>query len=362
MRIAIINTIKPVPGSGDGMTEYAYQLYDRFRRKNKVDLIYSLEESKRNDVKGNIAVHSIFKSKVKRLAKENYDIIHITTQELGFAAKLLKRAGSKAKIVTSVHDLMRLADHEKRDFHKGIMQSAFNYLVSSSIKDAMAYSDMIIFSGSTVEKDSNRRFQLNNWRTTPLGPKESFRRAKIPDKKIGKHFNIGYVGALAFRKNVIFMLKTAMLLKERSNYKFIVWGSGAEKQNLHDFKEEHKLDNVSFMGFAPEKDLLKIYDSFDLFFYPTLEEGSSLPILDAQARGLPVLVYTGNHIDVEIIRCCLVAKNPQEAARIINRLATKGYEPKLRARSTKYARSFSWDRVAKETFEAYKDLTRHKAS
>ena len=356
MKIALINTIKPEPGSGDGITEYTYQLYSKLKGKNKIDLVYGVEESKRNDVKGNLIIHSIFKSKIRKLAKSDYDIIHITHQELGFAAKMLKQAGSKAKIIMSVHDLMRLDEHEKRDFHKGLLQSTFNYLVSSSIRDGLEYSDMIIFSASTVQKDSTKRFKINNYRTTLLGPKEAFRKATIPKKKRGKYFNIGWIGALAFRKNTIFMLKTALLMKDDDQYKFIIWGSGAEKQNLINFKEEHKLDNVSFMGFAPEKGLMDIYDGFDVFFYPSLEEGSSLPILDGQARGLPAIVYKDNHMDLEVTKYCFAAKDPKDAVGIIKKLAAKGYDAKSRAKSTAYARSFSWDRVAKETYQIYKEL------
>ena len=356
MKIALINTIKPEQGSGDGITDYTYRLYERLKTNNRVDLVYGIDQSKRNDIRGNLVLYSFFKSKIRKLAKMDYDIVHITNQELGFAAKILKKAGSKAKIITSIHDLMRLDEHEKRDFHRGLVQGTFNYIVSSSIHDAIGYSDMIIFSASTVQKDALRRFGVSDWRTTLLGPKEKFRTARIPAKKKGKYFNIGWVGALAFRKNVIFVLETALFMKNDDRFKFVIWGSGAEKQNLIDFKEKNGLDNVSFMGFAPEKELMNIYDKFDLFFYPSLEEGSSLPILDAQARGLPVIVYKGNHMDVEVTKYCFAAKDPKEAVSMIRSLSKKGYSAKSRKASTAYARSFSWDRVAKETLRVYKDV------
>lgn len=356
MKIALINTIKPESGSGDGITDYTYRLYERLKKRNKVDLIYGLGESRRNDVKGNLIVHSLFKSKIKKLAKSDYDIIHITNQELGFAAKILKNSGCSAKIVMSIHDLMRLDEHEKRDFHKGILQSTFNYMVSSSIHDGIEYSDMIIFTASTVQKDSVKRFKLKRWYTTLLGPKEHFRTSRIPPKKHSKYINVGWVGALAFRKNAIFILKTALLVKNDHRYRFIIWGSGAEKQNLLNFKKENNLDNVGFRGFAPEKELMRIYDGFDIFFYPSLEEGSSLPILDAQARGLPVIVHKDNHMDMEVTKYCFTAKNPKEAVKLVKKLSESGYDAKLKRKATAYARSFSWDRVAKETFDAYKSL------
>ncbi|MDE1871039.1 MAG: glycosyltransferase family 4 protein [Candidatus Micrarchaeota archaeon] len=360
MKIALINTIKPEAGSGDGITDYTYRLYERLKKHNRVDLVYGLRESRRNDVSGNIIIHSLFKSKIRGLAGMDYDIIHITNQELGFAAKILKKAGTKAKIVISVHDLMRLDEHEKRDFHKGVLQSTFNYMVSSSMHDGIRYSDMIVFTASTVQRDSMKRFKIKRWCTTLLGPKEHFRRSRIPPKRHGEHVNIGWVGALAFRKNAIFILKTALLVKDDDRYRFAVWGDGAERQNLINFKNENSLDKVDFKGFAPENGLMRIYDSFDIFFYPSLEEGSSLPILDAQARGLPVIVHRDNHMDIEVTKYCFAAKNPKEAVKLIKKLSEMGYDAKLRKRATAYARSFSWDRVAKGTFDAYKSLLKYE--
>jgi glycosyltransferase involved in cell wall biosynthesis len=355
LKIALINIIRPQEGSGDGITEYAYRLYENMKKAHKVDLVYSLESSRRNDVVGNLMTHSAFKLKIRGLADAGYDIIHITNQELGFAAKILKDAKTSAKVVTSIHDLMRLLKKQKDDFHVGLMQGALNRLVSSSINDAVKYSDMVIFTASTVEKESKVLFDgLGEYRTTLLGPKEIFRRTRIPKPKAKKSFDIGFVGALAFRKNPIFILKTAKLMLSDPKYKFVVWGNGFEKKMLEEFKEKNNLTNVSFMGYAPEKGLIGVFDAFDLFFYPSLEEGSSLPILEAAARGLPVVVYDKNKIDVEVTKYCFVSKSPEDAARLIRRLATGGYTAALKKRSTEYARSFSWARVTKETIDAYK--------
>ncbi|MDE1870269.1 MAG: glycosyltransferase family 4 protein [Candidatus Micrarchaeota archaeon] len=353
MKIALLNTIKPHAGSGDGMTEYTYQLYTKLGKGNKVDAIYPLENSKRNDIFGLVYANSLFKLRLRKLAKEDYDIIHITNQELGFAAKMLKRLGSKARIITSIHDLMRVKDE---GYHRGMLQDAYSNLVASSVKDAIDFSDYVLFTASTVQKEGEKRFkrELRNHITTLLCPKEPFRTTKIPAKK-SRTFNVGYIGALAFRKNVIFALRTAKkLMDKEKSVKFLIYGSGAEKENLMTYKADHNLSSVSFMGFAQEGKMMQIYDSFNVFFYPSLEEGSSLPILDAQARGLPVIVLKSNNIDEEVTRYCYKAKDEAEAARIISELMKKGYPKKQMETSTNYARSFSWDRVASETLAIYK--------
>lgn len=353
MKIAILNVIKPHAGSGDGMTEYAYQLYTKLSKGNKVDLIYPLEQSKRNDIFGLVYTNSLFKLRIKSLAKEDYDVIHIANQELGFTAKMLKRLGSRAKIVTSIHDLMRVKDD---GYHRGLLQDAYSNLVSSSVRDALDFSDSIIFTASSIRDSTRKEFgsKLRRNFVTLLCPKDEFRASRIPERKKGGTMKIGYIGALAFRKNIIFLLKTAKRLRENGGVKFLVYGSGAEKQNLLDFKQENKLSNVSFMGFAPENKLMQIYDDFDLFMYPSLEEGSSLPLLDAQARGIATMVLKENNLDAEVTKHSFKPRDEGEAAKIILNLKQNGYDKKAREKATSYARSFSWDRIAKETLAVYK--------
>jgi len=353
MKIALLNTIKPHAGSGDGMTEYAYQLCTKLSKSNKVDAIYPLEQSKRSDIFGLVYTNSVFKLRIRKLAKEDYDIIHIANQELGFVAKMLKRLGCKARIITSIHDLMRVKDE---GYHRGFLQDAYSNLVASSVHDALNFSDLIIFTASSVGNSAKREFghELKKHTVTLLCPKDQFRTAKIPADKRSSELRVGYIGALAFRKNIIFVLKTAKMLKDDISVKFIIYGSGAEKPNLLQFKEENKLSNVTFMGFAPENKLMQIYDGFDLFIYPSIEEGSSLPILDAQARGLPAIVIKSNNMDEEVTKYCFKARDEQDAARIIALISKKGCSKKQIGAWTNYARSFSWDRVAKETLAAYK--------
>ena len=352
MKIALINTIRPQDGSRDGITEYTYQIYERFRKNHTVDLVYVTDKSKRLDNIALLYANTLFKLKVQNLINKDYDIIHITNQELGFAAKILKKSRTKAKVITSIHDLMRMHINPYAD----LTQKMYNKLIAGSILNCFKYSDCIIFSASTVQKDANRMFSgmFKNSITTLLGPSEEFRITKISKKARRKDFIIGYVGALAPWKNPIFVLRTANMLKNDSSYKFRMYGNGPEEDTLNAYKSEHKLDNIEINGFPLQSKFLGMYDSFDLFLYPTTEEGSSLPVINAQCRGLPVVIYKGNKVDVEVTKYCFVARDEAEAASIIKRIREKGFDPKHRRTMLNYIRSFSWDRVTKETIAVYK--------
>ena len=353
VKIALVNTIKPQEGSRDGMTEYAYQLYQKMKKGHKVDLVYVTDKSKRVDNAAFIYANTFFKMKIKALAAKGYDVVHIANQELGFVAKILKEAKTNSKVVTTVHDLMRL----KSGSYKSIDQRIYSKLVSGSILDCFKYSDQIIFSGSNVSENATKAFgRKNNWAITFLGPSEEFRSTLIPKKPRRKEFVVGYVGALAFWKNPMYVARTAKLLKDDESYRFMVYGNGPEDEKLRSYKDQNGLDNLTINPFPSQDRFLSMYDSFDLFFYPTTEEGSSLPLINAQCRGLPVVMYKGNHIDAEVKKYCFVSKDEKDAARIIGRIKTKGFNKRYRKTMTDYARSFSWGKTAKETIAIYNRL------
>jgi len=84
MRIALVSTIRPSPGTSLGMSEYTYQLTKHLKALNKnlkVDNVYAVSEPKRNNILGLLYTNTIFKLRVKGLAKLDYDIVHITDHD-----------------------------------------------------------------------------------------------------------------------------------------------------------------------------------------------------------------------------------------------------------------------------------------
>ena len=348
LRIALVNITKPHSGSGDGITEYTWQLYKKLQTKAQVDLIYSLESTKRNNIRGLVKTNIFFNIKIKKLASEGYDIIHITNHELGFAAKTLRMCGCSSKIVTTIHDLARF----DMVYHKGQLQKAYNRMVASSIKDAIEYSDYLMFDGKQTYEDVVNKFGniKKGYSIVNLGVKDSILNVRV--KKHLSKFTIGYVGALVPHKNVMMLLKAA---KELPEYTFLIYGTGIERENLKDYKMNNHLDNVEFLGFAPETKLPEIYDSFNLFAFPSRYEGFGLPILEAQARGIPVVIYKKGKITEEVKKYCFKASNEKDMVDIIKKQAmNKQTYP--RTKMLRYARSFTWDRTARHTFDAYKKM------
>ena len=161
MKLLVISTIKPYKGSGTGLTEYAYQLSEHLKlmlsNNDRIDFLYSLSDSKRNNIKGLLHANTSFKKMIANVQKNKYDIIHITDHEIGFAAKILKMKGNNAKIITTIHDLSRF----EKGLHRGLSQKVYNKLVQGSIKDAIKYSDFILCNSSQTLNTITEKFKLN---------------------------------------------------------------------------------------------------------------------------------------------------------------------------------------------------------
>ncbi len=354
MKIAIISVAKPETGTGNGTTEYAYQLMLRLREKkgNKVDSYYAVDKSRKNDIAGLIYTNTLFSRQIAAIAKKNYDIIHITIQELGFAARILKKKKTTARIVTTVHDLIRL----KKNMHKGVLQTSYNRLVKRSFDDAIRYSDFITFnSRQTMEETFSHYGTIKNSALAWHGTKRSFIDEPIRKLRHNK-FVVGYIGALGQYKNVISILKIAERLKDSNHIIFKIYGTGEEKKRIEDYKEKQQLMNVYMMGFISEDKLIRTYDSFDAFMMPSMYEGLSHQVLEAGARGVPIIIYKKAKIPEEIAKHCIKAKDEKDAAAILERISKTGVSKKQTQSITSYYRKFTWDRTADQIYAIYKKL------
>ncbi len=348
----MINGIKPMRGSGDGITEYAYNMYLQLKSRNWISLVYSIDQARKNDVVGLVKVNSTLKRRAQAEGKKDYDIFHVVNQEVGFAAKAVKSARASNNVVSTIHDLSRF----ESGLHIGALQRVYNKMVRRNVIDAVEHSDFLLFDSKQTMADVKKKFGRINGKVVNIGIDRRFF-SPSATKKPQREFVVGYVGSFAYHKNAIMLLKAASYIRG-NDIKFRVYGVGSEKGRIAEYVNSHKLSDAALCGFAPENKKVGIYDSFDVFVFPSLYEGFGLPILEAQARGLPVIVYKRGRIPEEVRRYCLEAKNEEHMSQMITGLRDNGYSERLRKKAMEYARSFTWERCARETFNVYSEISR----
>jgi glycosyltransferase involved in cell wall biosynthesis len=110
--------------------------------------------------------------------------------------------------------------------------------------------------------------------------------------------------------------------------------------------------NVRLSGFISDTELAARYAAADVVVYLSEYEGFGLPVLEALARGLPV-VTTKRPATGEIFDGAALLAEPDDPRDIAGHLRTLLADPVLRARWGRHGRSFasafSWEKAAGET-------------
>lgn len=102
------------------------------------------------------------------------------------------------------------------------------------------------------------------------------------EHKVNDHFTTGmYVGDVRFSKGSDDIYELAEQCQDK---KFIVIGSVTDEM-----KKIKKPDNVIIMGRLEAVDVYRQLDEADVFIFPSLTEGFSNALLEAMARGVPVI-------------------------------------------------------------------------
>lgn len=111
--------------------------------------------------------------------------------------------------------------------------------------------------------------------------------ARLKARFCGK-FVIGHVGALDDGvKNQSIILKAAKILSEQDNMVFLLLGGGKDEALLKKLVSTLGLKNVIFEGY--KTNIADYYALFDIFVYPSKEEGLGSAILEAFNFKLPVI-------------------------------------------------------------------------
>ena len=347
IRIALLS-MKEIEKRGQGIPRYIEELYKNLKKLEKIE---------------DIKVEKIYFPRIKFLGdalsfelnslfypvKNSFDILHIPT---GFF--IIHRLPPDAKIISTIHDINPIRPKTK-NLNYIIKDKLWRYIALKRglVWNLRSSSELIANSSQTKEEIDDLGIKGLSINIVNLGiDKRFFVKSKRSHNYENKKFKVGYIGSFATNKNVDFILQTANILNDGV---FCLWG--AKNYDYEALVEKSKnLKNIEFMGFAPEKKIVRIYDSFDVFTFPSLYEGFGLPILEAQARGLPVIIYKYGKIPKEVRKYCFEAESPEHMAQIIKNLKDNGYNEKPRKKATEYARSFTWEKCARETFEIYTRL------
>lgn len=112
---------------------------------------------------------------------------------------------------------------------------------------------------------------------------------------------LGTVGRMSKEKNHIFLIQLLpKLLEKNKNYKLVIVGDGEEYERCLSLAKELKVDNnIIFTG--AREDIPALMSAFDIFLFPSLNEGLGIVAVEAAASGLHIIMSNNIPKDLDFI-------------------------------------------------------------
>lgn len=192
---------------------------------------------------------------------------------------------------------------------------------------------------------------------------KSFRKQKeIPDKYLL------YVGTLEPGKNLVKLIRAFKLVKKNYgiDHKLIIAGKKGWKY-FEIFREANLLnvnDFIIFTDYVPKNILGELYRNAELFIFPSLYEGFGLPVLEAMAFGVPVIVSDVSALPEVVGKAgelCDPFNEKDIAEKIIKILMDQQLRNKMIAAGKKQASQFDWKNASLIALKTFLSLSRNQA-
>ncbi len=194
----------------------------------------------------------------------------------------------------------------------------------------------------------------------PAGAMPPEERLAERERLVGKgNVMILSVGVLQTRKNTLNALRALAHLP--AHYRLVLaGGDGHGSDAIHDFiRREGLASRVAVLGHVPTGRLPVLYQTADVFLFPSLEEGFGLPVLEAMAHGLPVAASRASSLP-EVGGDAVLYVDPHDprdiAERILQAAEDKALRDGLAGRGRKRAAEFPWRRAAELTCAVYDEV------
>lgn len=172
-----------------------------------------------------------------------------------------------------------------------------------------------------------------------------------------------YVGALHPRKNIERVIKAFLELRcEHHNIQLAIvgppsWGASCVLKNVLTHVE--KDSGIIFTGFVDDDSLRMIYAGAIALVFPSLYEGFGFPVLEAMSLGTPVITSNVSSLP-EVSGDAALLVNPISVEEIqesmLHILNDQGRRTELAIKGKNQAKKFSWESVAQQTFDLYKQV------
>lgn len=229
----------------------------------------------------------------KVYSKNKFDIIHFNLMDMSAYERITYADKySNAKLIIQSHN-------GSFEFNKtkGLLSCLLDKIGRKKVRKINFYraacgkqAGIYMFGDKKFEIFYNG-IDFNKFKYSPTFRKQIRKEFNIDDKKIV----IGCVAALLPVKNHQFLIDVVKeIYKKSKNIYLLLVGEGVLMNQLKEKVKEYNLqNNILFIG--KRVDVYKIYSAFDIYVMPSISEGLSISMCEAQINGLKCI--TSDNVD-----------------------------------------------------------------
>jgi glycosyltransferase involved in cell wall biosynthesis len=255
------------------------------------------------------------------------------------------------RVVSTFHDLFVLTgDYSTYDFRVRFAGQA---------RRAAERSDLIIAVSQFTADQISNLLSIEPSRIRVVHHGVSPPPSGVPPPDDRRENMILHVGAIQRRKNLVRLVEA--FEQTPIEWKLVLAGSagfGAE-EILARIERSPRRQSIELPGYVSAVELEAYYAKARVFAFPSLDEGFGMPVLDAMARGVPVLT-SNRSATREVAGNAALLIDPDDGESITSGLLRIVHNSTLRNQLracglTRFA-EFSWTRAISETWRVYEEL------
>jgi glycosyltransferase involved in cell wall biosynthesis len=283
------------------------------------------------------------------------DVVHATNHAA------VPPAGDGQRLIVTVHDLA--FEHFPQLF-----PTSWRWLYRAGVRAAARRADAIITPSRSTAEDLVSRTSAapDRIHVVPLAAAlehggadvaATLARLKVPAPYVL------FVGTLEPRKNLVRLVRAYRRVAATGLPHTLVLAGGMGWHGSELLRELALAGpgEVVLTGELSRPELDALYRGAACFAYPSLYEGFGLPVLEAMARGVPVVASTGSSLP-EVAGEDAIAVDPGSVAEIADAirrvLSDADLAAGLAARGRRRASTFSWEETARRTLQIYEKAGR----
>lgn len=338
-----------------GMSKYQKEIHKRLENVKFNVIEYTHPNIK---IKGVGAINRYLRyAYIVRKNVKKGNIKHITSQDLAFLLKLIK----SEKTIVTCYDLIHWVYDNDRSLPWRLNMAGLKKADRIITISEFSKNEIVKYLGYPEDKIHI---------VYPAVDHDHYFRKR--GREILKRFNISenekvilYVGSEMPRQNLPFLIKGfSELKKTMPDIKLLKIGNpqwrGSREELLRLINELNLQNDVIFVGYVEEEELPKFYNAADLFVYPCLYTGWSLPCLEAMACGTPVITSNVSVLP-EVVGDAGLTVDPYDvdglAKTMYDVLTNDGLREDMTKKGLKRVKTFTWENAAKETLKVYEEVS-----